>query len=490
MYRILLLKPEKAFVEGRFERGIDLLVSNGRIEAIDREIEAPKDCRTIDLSGKILLPAMWDVHVHFFQSGIRMNSFDAAGLSGDSLFSAMSDWLEKHDEIDGYGLSPLRDGELPGRTELDRISKKKPIFIRRVDGHSSCANSAAIDIYGEKLPGLESSELVDGRFFGKSHIALDRFSLGRISECDLRKAAEAVAKNALSMGCANIGALVPNVRWMRVLLDMKLPVNVIPRLETLDPSEASNLGLSKVGGCMPMADGSFGSHSALLSKDYADRPGCRGTAEISQADLNRWFAEASKLRFLPAVHAIGDAAVDMVLNSIEALESDDRPQNPRIEHAELLRDDQIERIARMKISLAMQPVFEKLWGGPDGLYSRRLGERWRQTNRFRDLIDAGVIIAGSSDSYITPIDPLDGVFAAVNHPNPAQRVSLSEGIAMFSSMAARSEMLFDDRGSIQIGKSADFVVVSGDLDKRENISIEATIIGGEIVFENGGESDE
>jgi predicted amidohydrolase YtcJ len=180
----------------------------------------------------------------------------------------------------------------------------------------------------------------------------------------------------------------------------------------------------------------------------------------------------------------------MVLNSIEALESDDRPQNQRIEHAELLRDDQIERIARMKISLAMQPVFEKLWGGPERLYSRRLGERWRQTNRFRDLIDAGAIIAGSSDSYITPIDPLDGVIAAVNHPNPAQRVSLSEGIAMFSSMAARSEMLFDDRGSIQIGKSADFVVVSGDLDKRENISIEATIIGGEIVFEKERESDE
>ena len=484
MSDLLLLKPERVFIDGHFEKGIDLLISNGRIEAVGRGIEAPNGCEAIDLSGKILLPALWDVHVHFFQTGIRMVAFDAGDIrDDDSLLSAMSDWLREHDEIDGFGYSPPSDGDLPSRTELDRISKTKPIFLRRIDGHSSCANSAALRLLEKAILCAEGARAEEGRLFGQANIEANRFFLEMVPEPNLREAARAVARRALEMGCGNIGALVPNTRWMRILLDTELPINIVPRLETLEPIEAAELGLSRVGGCLPMADGSFGSHSALLTEDYFDRPGDRGVAEISQIELDRWFAAAAKLHLSPAIHAIGDAAVDMVLRSIESVEGILRP---RIEHAELLRDDQIARIAKMGISLAVQPVFEKIWGGPKRLYSRRLGERWRKTNRFRDLLDAGVTIAGSSDSYITPIDPLDGVITAVHRPNPAQRISLEEAFDMFTSNAARSEGLFNKRGSIAAGKSADFTIItSSNFEKRENITVEATIIDGKIVFAKG-----
>ncbi|MGC9315069.1 MAG: amidohydrolase [bacterium] len=462
----------------------EIIVSNGKIDRVGENVGCPQIGCVLDLAGKTVVPAFWDAHVHFFQTGIRKIEFDGEDAKSESeLLDMLSDWVREHGEVNGYGYDPADSGDLPTKAQLNSISEDFPILLRRIDGHSSCVNSSMLKLLGDEVAELKSAYTHRGWLFGEAHICADRFAASRIVEEKLVEAAYVVAREALAVGCGTIVALVPRVDWMVLLLGLDLPINIIPRLETLRPTEAAELGLKRVGGCMPMADGAFGSHSALLTEEYCDRPGCFGTREIEQGALNKWMAESTRLNLSPAVHAIGDGAVDMVLDAIDALPKDLRPIRPRIEHAELLRDEQIERIAELGVSLAMQPVFDALWGGNSGLYFTRMGERWRKMNRFRDILDAGIVIAGSSDSYITPIDPLAGIRAAMLHRNHAQRVSVDEAIGMFTFGAAKSEGMEEIAGRIEPGKKADFTVLSGDIEKNpESVNIEMTIIGGEILY--------
>ena len=463
----------------------EIIISNGRIDRVGENVGCPQIGRVLDLAGKTVVPAFWDAHVHFFQTGIRKIEFDGGKAKSETeLLDILSDWVREHGEVNGYGYDPADSGDLPTKSQLDGISEDVPILLRRIDGHSSSVNTAMLRLLGDEVARLKSADAHRGWLFGEAHIYADRFAASRIREDKLIEAAYAVSKDALSVGCGTIVALVPRIDWMELLLGLDLPINIVPRLETLRPIEAVELGLKRVGGCMPMADGAFGSHSALLTEEYCDLPGCFGTREIEQDALNKWMAESARFGLSPAVHAIGDGAVDMVLEAIEALPKDLRPIRPRIEHAELLRDEQIERIAQFGVSLAMQPVFDALWGGELGLYDTRLGERWRKMNRFRDILDAGIVIAGSSDSYITPVDPLAGICAAMEHRNTDQRVSAEEAIAMFTIGAAKTEGMDEICGSMEPGKKGDITVLSGDIEENPySVEIEMTIIGGEILYD-------
>ncbi len=479
--RILTMNPAQPIAS-------DVLIDGDRISRVGEGLAPPQGGEAIDLAGNTVIPAFWDAHVHFFQTGIRALKFDAGGAdSEEALLDMLDTRLRARGEVDGWGYSPVREGELPTRALLDTVSKEKPIFLRRIDGHSSCANSAMMALLRDRIEKLNSVDIERGWLFGEANIAALRFAMERIPADGLIEAAETVAARALSMGCGTIVALVPGVDWMKLLLELDLPVHIVPRLETLNPREAFDLNLSRVGGCLPMVDGSFGSHSALLLQEYSDRPGHLGTLEYPQPELAGWFELAGKLRLQTAVHAIGDGAVEVILQILEKLSPSERPPLPRIEHAELLGDNQIERIAELGISLAMQPAFEALWGGPEGLYSKRLGPRWRSTNRFRDILDAGITIAGSSDSYITPIDPLTGARAAVNHPNELQRISVREALDMFTFGAAKSEGMNNRCGAIEPGKSADIAVISGDImsDGIDRAEVLMTIVGGEIKYQKG-----
>jgi predicted amidohydrolase YtcJ len=111
----------------------------------------------------------------------------------------------------------------------------------------------------------------------------------------------------------------------------------------------------------------------------------------------------------------------------------------------------------------MQPAFELFWGGPQGMYASRIGERWRRTNRLRTILDAGIVIAGGSDTNVTPAQPLLGIHAAVNHPNEEQRVSVEEALRMMTLNAAYGGFNERRHGSLSPGKDASFVVLDRDL---------------------------
>ena len=188
-----------------------------------------------------------------------------------------------------------------------------------------------------------------------------------------------------------------------------------------------------------------------------------------------------------AMHACGDAAIDLFLAAVETGQKENPGIRHRIEHFELPRYDQVERCKELGVILSMQPAFDWFWGGPEGDYAYTMGpEGWQNANPVGWAIKAGLLVAGGSDSGVTPLDPLLGIHAALNHRSPKQRVDLAQALAMFTENGAAAARL-DDRGRLEVGLRGDIVVLREDLqdlppDRVKDTGVIATINRGELVY--------
>jgi hypothetical protein len=328
---------------------------------------------------------------------------------------------------------------------------------------------------------------------GEAYERASRVFKHRLAPETVREALQLAGRQAAAKGVTTIGALVgvedtTEDEW-RVLLDglAACEVTTVPYLQTWDIEVPRHLGLKQTGGCL-LIDGSFGSRTAALNQVYSDTPGNSGTGYVSDEKLLSFLGAATAAGLQATVHAIGDRAVEQVVRCHEQLAEPGlgNPLRHRIEHAELLNDSLIDRIARLALVLGVQPAFETEWGGPDRMYSLRLGERWRSTNPYRRLLDSGVRLAGGSDAPITPIDPVAGTRAATERPNPLQTITGEEALAMFTSTAAFALNREDACGSIEIGKDADITVLTSDPRTTTPCQVVATIRGGKCVYKNAG----
>ena len=188
------------------------------------------------------------------------------------------------------------------------------------------------------------------------------------------------------------------------------------------------------------------------------------------------------------MHCESERSIEQVLWAMEkALRAFPREDHRhRIEHLELPTTNQIERMAAAGIMASMQPAFIPAFIGQEdmGLYETLLGKaRLQRVHPYRTILDAGIPISGGSDSPVTSYDPLAGIQAAVNHPNPSQRVSVREAVAMFTATAAWSAFEEDTKGTLELGKLADLVVLEEDpftvpADRIKDIGIHSVCVEG------------
>ncbi|CDK38534.1 amidohydrolase [Halorubrum sp. AJ67] len=203
-------------------------------------------------------------------------------------------------------------------------------------------------------------------------------------------------------------------------------------------------------------------------------------------ELRETVAAATDAGFQFTAHAIGDEAIAAVLDAYEeASETDPGEARHRIEHVELADDEAIERLAETGVVASVQPNFLK-WAGEGGLYEERLGpERTAETNRYREMLDAGVRLAFGSDGM--PMDPLVGVHHAVNAPAEPQRLAVTEALRAYTSGAAYAGFDEDRLGTIEPGKRADFVALDASpwerSDAIDDIDVGLTVVDGEVVFD-------
>ncbi|MEA3202378.1 MAG: hypothetical protein QOI63_44, partial [Thermoplasmata archaeon] len=269
------------------------------------------------------------------------------------------------------------------------------------------------------------------------------------------------------------------------------------------------------GGLKVFLDGSLGGRSAALREPYLDAPkglpadcggkresrfGCvghphpQGTLNWSDADVRRLFARAHDAGIQVHAHAIGDGAIDQGLAlygelaaraDVEGHGWNGNALRHRFEHFEIAHDEQVARAAELGLVSSSQPNFVGTWSAQGGMYSERLGERFRLNNRFQAMKQAGLRVAFGSDGM--PFGPLAGIQAAVEHPEADQRMTPREAVWHYTAAAAWSLHWEDEVGSLVPGAFADLVVLDvtrSQMDKRPPAKwrILETVSGGRSRF--------
>ena len=260
--------------------------------------------------------------------------------------------------------------------------------------------------------------------------------------------------------------------------------------QTRDVDAVLRLGLPRLGGCGACwVDGAFTPHTARLLEPYADQTDTFGMLYFEDEEIRRLFGEAHRAGLQISVHCVGDGAVEQALSAYEVVltEHPRADHRHRIEHAELIMADQIDRARRLGLAFAIQPAFNHFWRN-DEFYPGVIGlERAARVDPVRTLVDAGLLVAGGSDSPVTPLRPLLGIHSAVNHSNPAERVEAITALRLFTENAARIGFEENDKGTLTPGKLADMVVLGANPmqvppSELKDIPVEMTIVGGEVVY--------
>ena len=266
-----------------------------------------------------------------------------------------------------------------------------------------------------------------------------------------------------------------------------IPVEFLDDLIKLDFHTGFGDNMVKIGCIKILADGSLGARTAALNQPYSDQTQTKGMLLYTSEELNRLVITAHKADFQLAIHAIGDHAVEIVVNALEEALSKVPRKNHRhrIEHASVLNEKTIRQMRKLDLTASVQPHFVV----SDFWVSERVGkERARWVYPFKTLMKEGVVVAGGSDCPVEPINPLLGIQAAVaRRVFPEERISVDEALRVYTINAAYASFEDDVKGSIEAGKLADLVVLPENPltvkpDKIRDIEVKMTVVGGKIVY--------
>lgn len=497
-----------------------MAVRDGKIVAVGTNKEIRKlagpTTQIEDLQGKTVLPGFIDAHMHLVSVGLRESGYYLDLSRARSLDEALElvrarvEQTEKAQWVLGRGWDESRwlEHRYITKAELDRIAPEHPVVLVRVCGHILCANTLALQKISVTPRAGEFDEASGLLREGTAWAFLQKL---QPSDDQIRAAILAGVKLAHKLGVTAIHdiakpehiraymALTPGPSpvttgegWHSRGEGLALRVRLNIEVQHLDHLIALGLRTGfgdefvKLGAIKFFADGSIGARNAALSKPYHDADSL-GKLNYEQSDLNCLVKRAHDHGFQVMVHAIGDRAIDAVLEALSFAGATPERRH-RIEHAELLSDKQVARMRELGIIASMQPNFLQ-WSGPGGLYETRLGpERDTQIDPHRTVLDAGVKLAFGSDGM--PFSPLYGIHCAVNAPHPGQRVSVEEALRAYTLDAAYAAFEEHLLGSLAPGKLADFVVLSEDPAHSRNISeikVERTYLAGQCVFEYDNE---
>ncbi|MFQ6172431.1 amidohydrolase [Oryzobacter sp. R7] len=402
----------------------------------------------VDLDGALVLPGFVDAHAHVSHTGLGLRGVDLAGTRTvtealDLVADAARRGRGRPVFAHGWQEQDWTGGRPMTRRELDRASAGGVVYASRVDGHSAVVSSALAAASGAAdLDGWQDDGFLVRDAKNAARAAFDASRTGAQRRDDVELALRTAAAEGVVAVHECGGPLLTSADDFADVLAAgthpHLPLTVGYWAEAVtDPEQA--LALVALHGARGLAgdlnvDGSIGSHTALLRADYADEPGCRGTAFRDVAGVRDHVAACAVAGVQNGFHVIGDAGIDLVLEGYEAAAAlvgvdPVRASRPRLEHAEMLDAAAVRRMARLGITASVQPAFDAAWGGPEGMYAQRLGaDRVPGVNPFAALAAAGVAMAFGSDAPVTPFAPWAAVRAAVNHRDPTQRVTTATAV--------------------------------------------------------------
>jgi predicted amidohydrolase YtcJ len=434
--------------------------------------------RRVNLGGRTVVPGFCDSHLHLLSYGLQLaREADLVGApSIDELLSRLSQ-LEKRVTsgwLQGWGFDQdkLRERRFPTRAELDRVSHDRPMLISRICGHAAVVNSAAIALVSD---GERRAGDVDAGLYTENDVTPFLRRIPPPTEDQMEEAALAAMRIALRTGITSVHTLLDMPEQMLAYSRLRrrgaLPIRVVglPPYEAVEQLHRHGITSTfgddwlRVGACKLFSDGSLGAQTAWLSAPYSDKPETRGIRIYEPDELKRRARDAQAKGFQLAIHAIGDEAVRETLDAIEfALDgADNRVHRHRVEHASMCPPDCLERMAAGKIVATLQPQFvtSDTWTG-DRVGAARVP--WCYP--FRSMVEAGVPVTLSSDCPVERLDAFQALASAVGgHPwRPGETLTAVQAIRAYCLGSAYAAHMDDRLGSVEVGKLADFVVLSDD----------------------------
>lgn len=512
-FDILYLNGNLITVDPSMPRASWLAVKDGRIAAIGMtDPPIGQAAKTIDLEGRTVLPGLIDSHAHGTTTGWSLNSVNMAACTKvqdilDGLAEAVQESTGGPDEwIFGTGMNilTLAEGRAPTRWELDAISGDHPVFVAYVTLHGAVANTKAMEILkiDPNMPGVERNEA--GELTGSytsdesSFLAISK-ALGQLDDEVMAKYIKDCAKFAASRGVTTLhslnGMFVEQDRDFFMWLNLKkeLPIHVVDYFQSTNVNLAVALGLPRIGGCLTL-DGTGFEGTMAVSEPFCHMPDSCGVLYWTDEEVYKFVSKAHKAGLQVGMHCLGDRAIEQLLRTYERVikeQGNPKGLRHRIEHFALCTPDQIKRAVALGLVLPMQPVFTWYWDNPDipggDTYEMVMGrKRADAIDPLSKIVEAGGVICGGSDSAVTEINPLLGIHAAANAPNPVRRVSLDEAIKMYTINGAYAASEENEKGSLEVGKLADLTILNRDPYAEQlhikDFIVEATVVAGKTVY--------
>jgi predicted amidohydrolase YtcJ len=513
-----------------------IAVKGDRIVFVGSNEDAKKfhAAKVIDLRGRTLVPGLTDSHCHIFGIGEREMRLNLEGTNtlGDFLNkvkarvaqTSTGKWITGRGWIETF----WKPSKFPTRQDLDKIAPDNPVFFTRADGHASVANSAALriakivrntpDPFGGQI--LKSNGEPNGMLLDNAQELVSR-NIPKPTEAEREEALLRGINREIGLGWCeiqNAGSVSEDIDLLRKDFEAgKIKIRFINAVYGPGKDAQNFLREGATINAFDhhftqrtikvIFDGALGSRGAALLKPYADAPDTSGYLTEKPEELKPMFEEALRSGIQVETHAIGDRANRLILNLYEQAfkavppnERKIREPRWRVEHAQILDPVDIPRFAKLGVIPSMQPshAISDLFFALSRLGIDRLAAAYA----WQSFLKSGSIICGGSDAPVERGEPMIEFYAAVARKSirgesaegwhPEQAVSREQALKMFTIWPAYGVFEENDKGSIEVGKLADFTVLSQDILKIPEPEIlkshcVMTLIGGEVVFESAAQ---
>ncbi len=505
-------------VDNTFTITESFAVKDGKIIAIgtNKDISTKyKSEKNLDAKGKAIYPGFIDAHSHFYWYGKGLNAVD---LRGTKSYDEVIERLIKYSQTsaDGwiYGMgwdqNDWPNQEYPHKESLDNLFATRPIVLTRIDGHAVLANSAALNYSGithktkvtggviQKNKGFITGVLIDN--------AVNLIKTPEATDEDIARALLAAQDNCFAVGLTTVtdAGLTKNIIEAidRMQKDHELRIKVYAMVDGSDeksveyylnngPYITDRLSVRTI---KVFLDGALGSRGALLRQPYNDAPRETGNMLTSIDNLEAMTRKAALADFQVSTHCIGDSANSIALNAYAKI-GEIETRRWRIEHAQILQAKDLELFKQNKIIPSVQPTHatsDKIWA------KERLGSvRLKGSYVYKQLLETNGMIALGTDFPVEEINPLYTFYAAVARKDanrtpaegfqPENALTREQALRGMTIWAAYASFEEDKKGSLEVGKAADFVILSndimnGDIDDVLTTKVKKTYINGQKVY--------
>ena len=487
-------------------------------EIIDIGNNLPGDI-IINLNGGFVYPGFSDSHMHLVGYGKSLEKLDLVGTNSileiKNLVSSSYDKSNKWIEGRGWDQNDWENIDYPTKEDLDLVAGDQPVYLRRIDGHAAWVNSKVLSICGinDKTKDPEGGKIIrdkngspTGIFIDNAIDLIEKF-LPQDSSLDKKRYIERAVKSLNKFGLTSIhdaGTDIETIKILKKLIQqdkLSIRVNAMLNNHINDYNFYINNGPERINDFLFINsikiyfDGAMGSRGAYLLEPYSDDPDNVGLTITNEDHIRKKVKIFNEAGFQVAIHCIGDKANRIALDIFE--EIGNKLSRNRIEHAQIIHADDINRFVELGVIPSMQSTHctsDMYW------VDERLGpERIHQAYPWNSLLNTGSIIPGGSDAPVEIPDPLMGIYAAVTRKDindwpkngwlPDERMTIDQAISSITEWSAYSMFAEKFYGKIDKGYLADFTVLNNNLSKIDSnnipeVKVLYTFVNGEIVYQD------